>query len=78
MPTYSKIPKKVREVGCIAINEWAIWCTGLLKAGVIMTRICRADKRGGLPLVGYVSYKGERVYYCRYGLVGDEDIYSKK
>lgn len=76
MPTFSKIPKSAREIGAIAINQYAVFCEGIFKAGKVVTRLQKAEKKG-MPACGYVSIKGEKIYYCRYGFVNDEDIYDK-
>ena len=78
MPTYSKIPALMKEIGVIASGHYAVFCKGLLKAGSVFTRLQkREDKGREIPLVGYFTVKGERIYYCRYGLVDEPDIYKK-
>lgn len=76
MPTYSKIPKKDREIGAIAINQYAVFCHRIFKAGEVVKKLQKAKKKG-MPACGYVSIKGVKIYYCRYGFVNDEDIYAK-
>ena len=77
MPTYKKIPKDAKAIGAIAIGQYAIFCKGLFKAGMLYNKLIAADKKRSIPAVGYISYKGEKVYYCRYGFVNDPDVYAK-
>lgn len=76
MPTFSKIPFEVIDIGAIGIAGYAIYCRGLLKAAAVCDKLHKADLRKGIPLCGYMQYKGEKVYYCRYGFVEDPDIYE--
>lgn len=76
MPTFKRIPASVKEQGCVAIGGWAVFCKGILKASEVVTRLQRADSKGKCPIVGYLLFKGEKVYYCRYGFVDDADIYE--
>jgi hypothetical protein len=78
MPTYSKIPANVKAIGAIAIGRYAIFCKGLLKASDVGSKLNKADKNKGIPAVGYISHKGEKIYYCRYGFVNDPDIYANE
>lgn len=77
MPTFKKIPKDVKAIGAIGCGPYAIFCKGLLKASDVANRLQKAEKRNGIPVVGYVSLKGEKIYYCRYGFVDDPDVYAK-
>ena len=76
MPTFKKIPQKVKDTGCIGIDRYAVFCKGLLKASSVVDKLSKAEKKG-IPAVGYVTIKGEKIYYCRYGFVDDPDIYAK-
>ncbi len=76
MPTFSKIPKAAKEIGAIAINQYAIFCKGILKAGNVV-KILQKEEKKGIPACGYVRVKGEKIYYCRYGFVDDKDIYAQ-
>jgi len=76
MPTFKKIPKEIRVIGAVAIGRYAIFCKGVLKASTIATKLDKAEKNG-IPAVGYVTMKGEKIYYCRYGLINDPDVYAK-
>lgn len=76
MPTYKKIPPAVKEIGAVGITKWAVFCRGLLKAALVVDKLEKAEKRGGVPIVGYLQMDGERIYYCRYGFVDDPDIYA--
>lgn len=75
MATYSKIPQKVREKGCVACGPYAVFC-GLLAAGKVFSQLNAQDNGQGIPAHGYIVIKGIKYYYCRYGLVSDPDIYS--
>lgn len=77
MATYKKIPADVKAKGCICTGHFAVFCKGLLKASAVAAKLYKADKkRGGIPVVGYITHNKERVYYCRYGFVDDPDIYA--
>lgn len=77
MPTFQKIPKKVKEKGCIALGRYCVFA-GFLEAGKVVLAIQKAEKRGAIPAVGYITIKGKKYYYCLYGLLNDPDIYSSK
>ena len=76
MPVFKKIPQPVKAMGAVAGGRYAVFCVGLLKASAIIDRLQKADRRGGIPAHGYVTYKKERVYYCLYGFVDDPNIYE--
>jgi hypothetical protein len=76
MPTFAKIPMEVKAIGAIAIDRYAVFCKGLLTAGAVVMKLQKAEKKG-LPAVGYLIHKGQKIYYCRYGFINDKDIYSK-
>lgn len=76
MPTFKRIPASVKEKGCVAIGGWAVFCKGILRASEVVTRLQRADSKGKCPIVGCLMFKGEKIYYCRYGFVDDADIYE--
>lgn len=77
MPTYSKIPLEVKAIGAIASGRFAVFC-GLLKAGSVFTKLEKLDSEGkAFPMVGFITIKGEKIYYCRYGFVDDPDIYER-
>jgi len=74
-----KIPQEVKEKKAIAIGGYAIFCQGFMKAVNITTEIQKADKKKkGIPAYGFIMYKNQKVYYCRYGFVEDPDIYSNE
>lgn len=75
MPTYAKIPPNIKAIGAIAIGRYAVFCRGIIKASNIARKLDNADKKSGIPAVGYISHKGDKTYYCRYGFVDDPDIY---
>lgn len=77
MPTASKIPQEAKKIGAVAIGRYAIFCEGILVAGEIHDKLAAADQKKGLPAVGYISIKGQKIYYCRYAFVNDKDIYKK-
>ena len=77
MPTFQKIPKKVKAKGCVASGRYCVFA-GLMQAGNAFTALAKAEKRGAIPMVGYITVKGKRYYYCLYGLVDDPDIYAKR
>lgn len=76
MPTFKKIPKKVKEKGCIASGRYCIF-TGLMQYGKVNAVLSKAERRGSIPNVGYVVVKGKRYYYCLYGSLANPDIYAK-
>lgn len=76
MPTYQKIPPHIRKQGCVAINGYAIFCKGLLKAAAISQALLKADKKTGIPAVGTITHHKIKYYYCRYGFLKDPDIYT--
>lgn len=76
-PVYSKIPPDVKAIGAIASGHYAVFCNGLLKAGEVFVFLNKLEeKKKTIPLVGYVTVKGEKIFYCRYGFVNDPDIYE--
>jgi hypothetical protein len=76
MATYSKIPQDVKAIGAIASGHYAVFC-GLMKAGEVFVKLQKDEDKGkSVPLVGYVTIKGKKIYYCRYGLVDDPSIYK--
>lgn len=75
MPTYSKIPPEIKAIGAIAIGPYAVFCKGLIKASNVAGKLNKADKKNGIPGCGYLVYKKEKIYYCRYGFLNDPDIY---
>ena len=78
MATFQKIPQKIKAIGSIAIGRYAIFCNGLLKAGEVCSLLEKQDEKKGIPVVGYVTHRGEKIFYCRYGFINDPDVYSKK
>jgi len=75
MPTFKKIPKKIKAIGSIASGRYCVFA-GLMNAGKVFTALEKAHKKGAIPMVGYVTVKGEKFFYCLYGLVDDPDIYA--
>lgn len=76
MPVFKKIPQSAKAIGAVAGGRYAVFCVGLLKACAVIERLQKADQRGGIPAYGYITYKGERVYYCLYGFVDNPDTYE--
>lgn len=77
MPTFKKIPQKVKDEKAIAIGPFAVFCKGILKAAEVVKRLEKAEqKNGSIPAHGSLMYKNQQVYYCRVGLVNDADIYE--
>lgn len=79
MPTYSKIPQNIKKLHTTASGRYVVFTKGgLLEAGEVFVRLEEAEKRKTIPLVGYVTIKGKKYYYCAYGLFNDPDIYTKE
>lgn len=78
MAVFSKIPVKEKEVGAIAIGRYAIFVKGFLNASTIAGKLSRLDNKGGIPAHGYLTFKRNKVYYCRFGFVNDDSIYSNE
>lgn len=76
MPTFKKIPQKIRATGSIASGKYCVF-TNLLNSGKVFTALLKAEKKGNIPMVGYIMLNGIKFYYCLYGLVNDPDIYAK-
>lgn len=77
MPTFKKIPKKIKDKGCVASGRFCVFA-GLLQAGNAFVALEKADKKGSsIPVVGFITVKGKRYYYCLSGFINDPDIYSK-
>jgi hypothetical protein len=74
MPTYAKIPKKIDKTQTVAIGSWVIFVKSLSEASAVAIALSRYDSA---PLVGHITLKGKKYYYCRYGFLNDPDIYSK-
>lgn len=78
MPTFKKIPPNIKAIGVIALGHYAIFCKGLIKAAAVATILQREDNKNGIPGVGFITLKKEKIYYCRYGYVNNPIIYSKR
>ena len=76
MATFCKIPKNVKNIGCIAIGNYAIFCKGVVKAANVHDKLIQSEKKG-IPAVGFLHFNKEKVYYCRLGFVNDKKIYQK-
>jgi hypothetical protein len=77
MPVFKKIPLTEKEKGSYALGQYAIFTDSLFKAATIAAKLSKADNKKGIPAVGYVTHKGNKYYYCRYGFVNDAEIYQK-
>lgn len=76
MPTESKIPKEARIIGAISIGGYAIFCESSM-IDEVHSRLVEADKKPGMPAVGYINILCKKIYYCRYAFVNDNTIYKK-
>lgn len=76
MPTESKIPPQARQIGAISIGGYSIFCPSPMVYEV-HRRLAEADKKPGMPAVGYINLKGEKIYYCRNAFINDPGIYKK-
>lgn len=77
MIQFQKIPPDVKQIGAIAIGRYAIFCKGFLKATTIVDKLVKADNKKGIPIVGFIQIKKEKIFYCRFGFINDNDIYEK-
>ena len=77
MPSFCKIPQEVKKTGCVAIGHYAVFCKSAVTAAQVATVIRKHDLEKGIPAVGFLTIKGKKFYYCRYGFVNDPDIYAK-
>lgn len=78
MPTYCKIPWKVREKKGVAVHRWVIFGTGLVLSVKLASKLEDIFDRKACPMVGKIKYKGKNYYYCMYGIVEDNSIYTTK
>lgn len=76
MATFSQIPVKEKEIGVTAIGRYAIFVRGLLTATTIANKLAKLDNKGGIPVHGFITFKKKKIYYCRFGFVNDDSIYS--
>ena len=76
MPTYKKIPPRVKKQGAVAIGRYGIFCSSVITAAEIATTLGTLEDKKTIPMVGYVTRKGQRIYYCLQGLLEDPIIYS--
>lgn len=76
MPTYCKIPAKLKGEG-IAAGAYVIWCK-FKELGTVGNALHAVDLRDGIPAMGKIMVKGKYYYYCRYGMLSDPDfLYAK-
>lgn len=76
MPKVKKIPKELWGTAT-AGGHWAVFDVGFMTACKIITRLEKKLKKKNCPSIGYLTYKGKKVYYCLYGIVEDKNTYSK-
>lgn len=78
MATFCKIPWKVKEsIGAVCCGHYAVFAP-LLKCGPAFLALQKQDEKKGIPFHGKIVVKGVTYFYCRYGMVSDPDIYTKK
>lgn len=77
MPTESKIPLTEKRIGALTMGQYAIFCEAGLLATEVHDKLVQADKKKGMPAVGYINVKGKKIYYCRYAFINDTGIYKK-
>jgi hypothetical protein len=73
-----KIPKEAKALKAIVMGGYAIFCQGFLKAANVTSELHSVDKKKGIPAYGFIMYKKEKVYYCRYGFINSPDIYDNE
>lgn len=77
MPRHSKLPKELKESHNTASGSWVVFA-GMLAAGVVFEKIQLLEsKKRTIPLVGYFIVNNKKVYYVRFGLLNDPDVWQK-
>jgi hypothetical protein len=71
-----KIPHKLKGTG-IASGHYVVFAP-LLKCGPVFKALERRDNTIGIPAMGKITVKGKSYFFCRYGFVNDDDIYTRK
>lgn len=72
-----KIPKSYKGKPVTAISNYAIWCDSILTASAIACQLSMKDNKTGIPCMGKIQYKGKKYFWCRYGFLNDDAIYTK-
>jgi len=75
MPTFAKIPQKEKAKGAIASGSFAVFGS-LLSVGAAITKLQSFTKT--IPAHCFITIDQKRFYYCKYGLLEDQAVYSKK
>tara|TARA_B100000508_G_C11464650_1_gene280976 strand:+ start:908 stop:1123 length:216 start_codon:yes stop_codon:yes gene_type:complete len=70
----SKLPKRLKKEEVVAIGPIAVWTKSIITAGEVLTRV---QRRKSVGLCGTATVKGKKIYWCRYGFLNDDMIYTR-